>query len=210
MTNNRLKTPWTLSAVFYWAFLWRTVVLFLGMGLAMYACYWIIQILLESWPLAERLLRLIIVLGLMTLAMCFALQWCMQARYGDVKLHGEDTTITVAPNGSPSWRKLVLRDALQVVWAHIWRYIVVLVPINVPIQWLLIGPIALQQGEALNLAIGRLAIDTVLGLAVGVWAMREALSVRYRTFRLLWIKVPTSVSQELDTGAQGPRATLDD
>ena len=182
MKTRELNTPWGRSIAFYWAFLWRALLLICGMVLVLLLFYGVIQILLESWPLVERLVRLSFLIGIMILAMCFALQWCVQATYGNQQLRTMDLSVEHNPTGALCGRPIALREALQVICAHLWRYIVVLLPINLAFQWLMIRSGVIDSARPFNPVF--LAFSAAFGFCVGVWAMRRAIHVHYRNFRL--------------------------
>jgi hypothetical protein len=54
---STLKTPWSRSALFYWAFMWRTLALYLGFAVPFIFIYPIVRFFLNDWPLLERVVR---------------------------------------------------------------------------------------------------------------------------------------------------------
>src|SRR5882762_5227313 len=170
------KTPWGRAATFYFAFLWRWLILFGGMGFAFSASYGIIKLFLDSWPLAERLIRLAAILALATLASSFAIQWAARATFGNFVIRIMSSEVGKEWGGPAPADLLTLGRAARLFWAHIWRYILVVAPVNVLLTWLFFGRVFVPPSER-GFHLAEQAITIPLGIVGGIWAMREALGV---------------------------------
>src|SRR5882762_7863967 len=113
-----MGTPWGRAAVFYLAFLWRGLFLCLGLFLHFFFFYGLIKFLLDPWPLVESLVRIALIVGILALALSFAIQWTVQARFGTMMLR-------IVPPGESADFHLTFGRAARVLWAHIWRAAVV-------------------------------------------------------------------------------------
>src|ERR1700722_912555 len=80
-TQARMKTSWGRAAAFYWAFLWRTLLVMIAMMLLLMVIYPFIALILSGWPVFERLIRLAIVLAIFVVALCVAIKWAGQASF---------------------------------------------------------------------------------------------------------------------------------
>jgi hypothetical protein len=121
----------------------------------------------------------------MAVAMSIAIQWSMRKRFGASQL--QTVPLRAEPelgNRAPA-ADLPLGWAAKVVWAHAWRYVLVAVPISLFLQWCLFR-FLLQPSSRTMFFVEQQAVSLPVGILVGVWAMREAISVSYREFRLQW------------------------
>jgi len=194
-----MKTPWSRAAAFYWAFLWRTMLIFCGMSLPFFALYGILKIFLDAWPLFEHLFRLACILAEFTFASCFAIQWAAQASFRGNSLRILETTSAADSNQSSSSNGITMGRAGRLFGAHLWRYLLVVVPVNFVLISFVVGTAALLPGEWLTVLKVQ-SINFSIGFIVGVWAMREALSRAYRGFRFQWIAgISSATSNVLET-----------
>jgi hypothetical protein len=201
-TASRFYSPWGRSAAFYWAFLWRAMLLFVGFSVPFYVIYGLIKLLLDQWPLLERLIRLVAVLGLMGLAMSFAIQWAAKSRFGNFLLRAVPNREGPKTTGASS--ELTLGRAARVTASHLWRFALVVAPVNVALMELLLGHI-LPAELTWRVRIEEYAVTWPPGIVIGVWAMREALSLSYRDFHLQWFTVEeASTSLPIESASSGP------
>jgi hypothetical protein len=179
------KTPWDRAAWFYWAFLWRAALIFAGMGLLFSIIYAFIKLMLDSRPLFEALVRLTCILAIASFASCCAISWAAQSSFRGYLLRSRDAP--TAPGASQSWPDVIpLTRAGRLFIAHLWRYILIVLPINLTLIWLLVGLRALTAHDWVTVLKVQ-AINNSIGFVVGIWAMREALSVAYPGFQFQWV-----------------------
>jgi hypothetical protein len=88
-----MKTPWLRAFVFYFAFLWRELLLFFVLMIPYYLFYGFILLGLEQHPLIERLIRLTVLLGAVILALSWGFQWAMRAKFGSWTLRATTARI---------------------------------------------------------------------------------------------------------------------
>jgi hypothetical protein len=72
------------------------------------------------------------------------------------------------------------------------------IPVNVALIWFLVGRSALTAHDWTTVLKVQ-SINLSIGFVVGIWAMREALSVVYPAFRFQWI---AAGSRSDSTGAE--------
>jgi hypothetical protein len=199
-----MNTPWPRAAIFYWAFVWRGLLLFALLMIPFYLLYGFVMLLLEQHPLIERLIRLTLISGAMLIALCWGLQWAMGARFGAWSLRA------VSPAASDSTsadldRRLTLPQALKVVWAQLWRTAIISLPTNLALEWLIFHRL-LVAGTDWQSRIESQGMSILVGLPIGVWAMRQALRVHYGNFELKWLESPPSGTPDIAE----PSAKLND
>jgi hypothetical protein len=173
-----IATPWHRSAAFYWAFLWRSVLVWLGSAVAFYLIAGPVEAAVAAPPLIATLFDLAVLSVLMPAAGCLAVRECSRASFGDYRLR-------VEPKGTIG---LTLGEAAQIAWAQLWRSAVVAIPVYFLARWLLV-PLALvllSPATARAQLLDRQLVYVTLLLLIGLWAMREALSIRYASFHLRW------------------------
>jgi hypothetical protein len=191
ISHGAVKTPWGRAAGFYWAFLWRAVVAFLGMCIPFAVMYPVVKFILEPWPVFEALFRLACILALFTVASCLAIRWAAESSFRGYLLRILDTTNATDSRQSSLPNGISLGRAGRLYGAHIWRYILVAVPINLALTWYFFGPGALQAHDWVTvLKVQSMTVPS--GFIVGVWAMRAALGAPYRDFRFQWIAAESS------------------
>jgi hypothetical protein len=196
-----MKTPWGRAAIFYWAFLWRGLLLFAVFSVPFLMLYWIIKLLLDQWPLVERLVRLSIILSMMALGFGFALQWAMTARFSHLMLRIVPRGTTDNETLVASEIRLTLSRALSVLWSSTWRYTLVVVPVNYVLLRLFLGGMPTQPNDWRALLEAQ-AISIPSSFLIGIWAIREALSLSYRNFQFEWQTPP--IDAEPITAATPP------
>jgi hypothetical protein len=184
------KTSWGRAAWFYWAFMWRTVLIFTGMCLPFLAIYPLIKLMLGTWPLFEALFRLACILVILSLASCFAISWAAQSNFRGYLLRSFDTP--TARGSSQSWPDVIpLTRAGRLFGAYLWRSVLVTLPINLAVIWLLVGPGALTAHDWVTVLKVQ-AINLSIGSIVAIWAMRVALSLAYPRFQFRWVAAESS------------------
>ena len=199
-SQARMKTPWNRAAGFYWAFLWRTMLIFSGMFLPFFAIYPFIKIILDAWPLYERLFRLACILSMFVFASCLAIRWATQSSFRGCLLRIVETASAADSSKSPSPNGITLGRAGRLFGAHMWRYALVALPINFALIWFFVGLGALNASDGVTVLKVQ-SINLSIGFIVGIWAMREALSVAYRGFQFRWVPAESSA----DPNALGTR-----
>jgi hypothetical protein len=161
------------------------VVIFGSMCVPFFAIYPFIKRMLDAWPLYEALIRVACIVVILSFASCFAISWAAQSSFRGYLLRSLDTSS--APGSSQSWPNAIpLKRALRLFGAHLWRYTLVVLPGNLALMWFLIGPGALTARDWAT-ALKVQSINLSVGFVVGIWAMREALSVAYPGFRFQWV-----------------------
>jgi len=182
----RMKTPWTRAAGFYWAFLWRAVLIFSGMVLIFLAIYPLFKIILDAWPLFERLFRLACILSIFAFASCLAIKWATQSSFRGYSLRIFETMSAADSSKSSLPSGITLGRAGRLFGAHMWRYALVVLPINLALIWFFVGFDALNASDGVTVLKVQ-SINLSIGFIVGIWAMREALNVAYRGFHFQWV-----------------------
>jgi hypothetical protein len=186
-----MKTPWGRAVLFYFAFLWRGLLLLAVLMILFQLFYWIILMALEQHPLAERLVRFILILSAAMSALIWGLQWVMGARFGIWSLRVVDLQSPSEPPNLTPKQRLKFGQALKVVWAHVWRQALISLPLNVALQWLLFRRLLIQPTDWQSLFEFQL-VNIPLGVLIGIWTMRIALHLRYRDFELKWVESATT------------------
>jgi hypothetical protein len=132
------------------------------------------------------------VLVILSFASCCAISWAAQSSFRGYLLRSRDTP--TAPGSSQSWPDVIpLTRAGSLFGAHLWRYVLVVLPVNLALIWLLVGPGALNAHDWVTVLKVQ-SINLSIGFIVGIWAMREALSVEYSGFQFRWIAAEHSAS----------------
>jgi hypothetical protein len=179
------KTPWSRVTAFYWAFLWRTILIFGGMSLPFFSVYPLFKFALNSWPRFEALFRFGCILVMLSLASSFAISWAARSSFGGCVLRTRDTLM--ARGSSESWPSVIpYKRAARLFASHLWRYILLLLPVNLALMRLLLGPGAPTSQDPTTILKVQ-AINLSIGFLVGIWAMREALNVPYPGFQFQWV-----------------------
>jgi hypothetical protein len=199
-----MNTPWPRAALFYWAFVWRGLLLFVVLMVPFYFLYGFVMLLLEQHPLIERLIRLALILGAMLIALCWGLQWAMGARFGTWSLRAVSPAAPDSPSADLD-RRLTVPQALKVVWAQLWRTAIISLPTNLALEWLIFHRL-LVASTSWQVQIESQSINILVGLPIGVWAMRQALRVHYGNFELKWLELPPPSPPEIEQ----PSAELND
>ena len=179
LTNT---TPWRRSLAFYWAFVWRACLICLGSIIAFYLIAAPIESATRMPPRAAALFDLGALLLLLALGACLSLQWCSRARFGAYRLR-------VEPRSAIG---LSFTQALRVAWAQFWRGAVVSVPTYCLVRWLLAPLILwlLDPTTPWQQLLDRQLIYAPFSAAIGLWALREAIQLNYRSFQLHWMREP--------------------
>jgi len=188
-----MKTPWPRAFIFYFAFLWRGLLLFCVLMIPFYSFYGFILWALEQHPLVERLIRLTLILGSMMTALTWGLQWTMRARFGAWSLKATPQNSSDLATSNPN-QGLTWRQSAKVVWAHLWRSAVIDAPLTIALSQLRFG----RQVAPLSDWHTFLQVQSVnipLGLLISTWAMRRALSVNYGDFGLQWIEAAPTLGE---------------
>ena len=180
------KTPWGRAAEFYWAFFWRTALISIGMFIPFFVITIFIKFMLDAWPLLERLVILLGILAVSGFASCLAISWAAQKKFQGYVLRILDSQSPSASSGPVQPDVIPLTRAGRLFAAHLWRYILVVTPVNVALMWLLVGLAALSSPDGMTVLKVQ-AINLSIGFIVGIWAMREALGVAYRGFHFHWV-----------------------
>ena len=188
-------TPWPRAAIFYWAFIWRGLLLFAVLMIPFFFLYGFVMLLLEQHPLIERLIRLALILGAMLIALCWGLQWAMGARFGTWSLRSVSPATPDSPSADLD-RRLTVPQALKVVWAQLWRTAIISLPTNLALEWLIFHRLLLASTDWQSRIESQL-VSILVGLPIGVWAMRRALRARYGDFELNWFELPPPVSPDI-------------
>jgi hypothetical protein len=162
-----MKTPWGRAAGFYWKFLWRALLIFCGMCLPFLIIYPFIRLILDAWPLLERLIRLACILTMYTFACCFAIQWAVQSSFRGYLLRILDKTRAIDSHASSSSNGIPLGRAGKLFGAHVWRYLLVVVPVNLTLIWYFLGTGSLYD-EGWQTALKVQSINLPIGFAVGI------------------------------------------
>jgi hypothetical protein len=133
-------------------------------------------------PRAAALFDLGALLLLLALGACLSLQWCSRARFGAYRLR-------VEPRSAIG---LSFTQALRVAWAQFWRGAVVSVPTYCLVRWLLAPLILwlLDPTTPWQQLLDRQLIYLPFSAAIGLWALREAIQLNYRSFQLHWMREP--------------------
>lgn len=150
----------------------------------------------------ERGVRLICILTLLTCASCFGIQWAAKSRFHGYQLRPIASNRAADSTASPSSDELTFGRAARLFGSHLWRYVLGVVPVNVLLELVVARQTELASGWPRILEAQ--ATNVVAGLLVGAWAMREALSVTYRSFRLTWVP---AASTPAPNAAESPPAT---
>jgi hypothetical protein len=181
--SRLMETPWGLASVFYFAFLWRFLFIFFGLILLIFSGYGLVMSHLGLAPLVERLVRVTMTLSIALLASCFAIQWTVRCRF-------DNRMLRISRSGArPDWCSstpslpLTLGRAARVIWSYTWRLVATGLGVNLALARLLLDRFSVQPG---NWMLAWQAIMVTVSIALGVWAMREALEVSYRGFEFRW------------------------
>jgi hypothetical protein len=178
-----IESPWGLASVFYFAFLWRFLLIFAGLSLLIFSGYGLIVSHLGFAPVTERLTRATVILSVTIVASCFAIQRTARCRFGNRMLR-------IARSGAgPDWcgstpgLPLTLGRAARVIWSYSWRLVATSLGVNLALARLLLDRFSIQPG---NWMLAWQAMLPTVSIVLGVWAMREALEVSYRGFEFRW------------------------
>jgi hypothetical protein len=117
------------------------------MGFAFLMVYPVIRMILDSWPLFERLFRVACVLGIFAFASCLAIKWAAASNFRGYLLRILNTTSAAEVENPSSPNGVGLARAGRLFAAHLWRYALVTIPINFALLWLFFGPSALTAGD---------------------------------------------------------------
>ncbi|HWW22005.1 MAG TPA: hypothetical protein VNZ06_14490 [Steroidobacteraceae bacterium] len=193
-------TPWRRALAFYWAFAWRACLICLGLIIAFYLVAAPIESATRMPPRAAALFDLGALLLLLAAGACLALQWCSRARFGAYRLR-------VEPRSAIG---LSFAQAARVAWAQFWRSAVVTAPIYFIVRWLLAPLILwlLDPTTPWQHLLDRQLIYLPFTAAIGFWAMREAVELKYRGFRLQWMPEPLRDDPVADAQRARPAAAL--
>jgi hypothetical protein len=188
------KIPWGRAAVFYWAFVWRAVLVLCGMCLPYLAIYPFFKLILDAWPLFEHLFRLACVLGMFAFASVLAIRWATRSSFRGYQLRILETTGAAGSSQSSLTDGFTLGRAARLFWAHLWRYVLVVLPVNVCLIWFVVGPAALTATDRITVLKVQ-SINLSIGFIVGIWAMREALGAAYRGFQFHWVAAESGANR---------------
>jgi hypothetical protein len=153
--------------------------------------YPFVKLIFDEWPLFERLFRLACVLGMFAFASVLAVKWATQSSFRGYRLRILETASAAGSSQSSLTDGITLGRAARLFWAHLWRYVVVVLPINVSLIWFIVGPAALTATDRMTILKVQ-SINLSIGFIVGIWAMREALSAAYRGFQYQWVAAESS------------------
>jgi hypothetical protein len=186
-----MKTPWGRAIAFYWAYCWRAALAATGACLPVVIFFSLLGFALSAWPLFVAPLLIVCVLAALAFASIVALRWATESIFGGYSLRAVDTTDVLGPRLLSSEHGIPLRYAGRLYLSQLWRYLLVQLPVNFTLGWLLVGPGALTARDW-STVLRTQSINLVTGFIVGVWAMRAALRVAYSGFRFQWIAAETS------------------
>ena len=91
----------------------------------------------------------------------------VSARFGTWALRVDELSAPVSPQKLTSDQRLTFRQALKVVWAHIWRQALVSLPTNAALQWLLFERLLIQPTDWQTLLKFQL-VNIPLGVLIGI------------------------------------------
>jgi len=204
--GRMIRTPWRRAAAFYWAFLWRMSLILCGMSVPFLSLYWIPKLFLDGWPVFELLFRLTCIVAEIVFASCFAIQWAARASFRGYSLRILETTNAPASVKSTSPNGITIGRAAKLFGAHLWRYLLVVVPVNVGLIGLLVRIGVLQPQPGGWMAVLKMqAICQSFAFIAGIWAMREALSASFRGFQFRWIAQSSAQSNILEASPSPSR-----
>jgi hypothetical protein len=162
-----------------------------------------LKTLLDAWPLLERLFRLSNLLALMTLAACFAIRWASQSMFRGYILRVPQSSVAADSSEFSPPNGISLGRACRLFGAHIWRYAIVVLPVNFLLGWLFVGTDAPENWLTV------LKVQTInfsVGFVAGIWAMRASLKLAYRGFHFQWVSAQSSATPIDPRTPAGPSA----
>jgi hypothetical protein len=140
-----METPWGRASVFYFAFLWRFLLIFAGLSLLIFSGYGLL--VSHFGPSIERMTRVTVILSVTILASCFAIQWTGRCRFGNRMLRigrsGAGPDWCVSTPGLP----LTLGRAARVIWSYSWRLVATSLGVNLALARLLLDRFSVQSGN---------------------------------------------------------------
>jgi len=185
-TSAAAGTSWSLATAFYWGYLWRFTLVAIGMCLPFIIIVPILKLAFGQWRLFFLLLLLMCVVAACVLASCIAIKWAAESRFGGCLLQFIHTRRGSEASQTPIDQIIPPAAALKLFLAHVWRYLIAVVPLNLALICLLLGPHALAAADlATNLKVQ--CIDFPADFVVGIWAMKQALDLTYAGFRFQWV-----------------------
>jgi hypothetical protein len=119
------------------AFLLRWMAIFCGMMVPFIALYGVVKYFLETWPLLERIFRLSCLLALLTLAAGFAIRWAAKSRFRGYALQIFQSLMVATLSAASPPGVIAIGQAFRLFGAHLWRYAVVVLPINLMFMWVI-------------------------------------------------------------------------
>lgn len=190
-STSALTVTWLRAAKFWWAQLWRGLLIMLGLEIVFVVLYGFPKMLLDEWPLLERLVRLFAVLAIGTWALVMGVRWAQGITFSDFQV---SVSRTKTPTSGASSR-LTGWEALRFWWALTWRAAVIGTPINLLIEHILFGTLMPTPGD-LKGQLVRQAASLPIYVPLGIWATRAAFRVTYTGFKVA-LTPPTISGVEL-------------
>ena len=187
---SSLPVTWKRTAKFWWAQLWRGMLIALGGSFLLLVPYTAVNLVLTAWPVVERVVRLVVIVAVMVLGFVAGLRWAQKSTFSDFQVR---VVRTPAANPEPESTALTLGEALRVWWALSWRSVVIATPINLVVAKLLFGAFMPVPGNFLSAVMHQLATLPVY-LPVAIWATRAALTATYRRFHLALVRPEPATS----------------
>jgi hypothetical protein len=191
MDRDVTTITWQRALKVYWAQTWRGFLLAVALWFLMVLTYGFFSPLLrELIGIGEIVLRLALVAALGLYAFSWAMKGALQAQYSDFSI---DKVPLAAPSSSDQPPAVAILDgwqALAVWWATFWRAVLVCLPLNVVGSYLILGSPLPGPAPELPRLLGLYALETIVGVAAGTWALRIALTLDYGTWRLQLVSKP--------------------
>ena len=183
MDRYVVAITWLRAGKIYWSHAWRAFLIALALGFAAGVLLGLMGPLFRGLPRVGLFLAgAALFMALVLYAGSWGMRRALQLRYGDFAIEVLPVD-PAAPAGSLTTATLTQLHALAVTWAMFWRGWLIAFPLNLVAAFLIKGTV-LPTGTVGALDWILVAVEMVIALATGTWALRIALTLHYGTWRL--------------------------
>lgn len=168
------RITWQRALKVFWAQAWRVSVVAAALVLVLMLTYGFLSpVLRGSIGIGESILRTMLVVAVFLYASSWGMKRALQVRYSDFQIDTMPLEATMT-----EWK------ALAVWWATFWRASLITLPANLLSNYLIVGTPLPAGTTQLPLLLSTYAVQTIVAVAAGTWALRIALQLEYGSWRL--------------------------
>lgn len=178
------RITWQRALKVFWAQAWRVSVVAVALVLLLMLTYGFLSPVLRGLiGIGESILRATLVGAVFLYASSWGMKRALQVQYSDFQI--DTMPLEAIPSAeSPVATAMTEWKALAVWWATFWRAWLITLPANFLSNYLIVGTPLPAGTTQLPLLLGTYAAQTVVAVAAGTWAIRIALQLDYRGWRL--------------------------